>query len=54
MAKDKSKRIGAKRGIKEILEHPFFDGLDIEAMMKKELTPGYMPDINEGELKYFD
>ena len=22
--------------------------------MAKKLTPGYMPDINDGELKYFD
>jgi hypothetical protein len=36
------------------LEHPFFESLDIEALLKKELTPTYLPDINEGELKYFD
>ena len=54
LAKDKNKRIGAKKGIQEILSHPFFDELDVEALLKKELEPGYMPDINEGELKYFD
>ena len=40
--------------MKEILEHPFFKPLDIPALMAKKLTPGYMPDINDGELKYFD
>ena len=54
LEKDKSKRLGAKGGVQEILDHPFFDGLDIEKLLKKELTPEYMPDINQGELKYFD
>jgi hypothetical protein len=26
----------------------------MDALVKKQLTPGYKPDINEGELKYFD
>jgi hypothetical protein len=54
LAKDKDKRIGGKKGMSEILAHPFFEGLDIEALINKQLTPPYMPDINEGELKYFD
>lgn len=54
LQKDKNKRIGAKKGIAEVLQHPFFEELDIDALLKKELTPEYMPDINEGELKYFD
>jgi len=47
-------RIGAKGGINEILKHPFFDGLDIDLLKAKKLVPTYLPDINEGELKYFD
>ena len=55
LTKDKSKRIGAgENGIKEILAHPFFNELDIEALMKKTIQPTYMPDINEGELRFFD
>lgn len=54
LMKKKDMRIGAKGGVKEILEHEFFKPLDIEALMAKKLTPPYMPKINEGELKYFD
>ena len=51
--KNRKKRIGAIGGIKEILDHPFFSELDIDALLKKKLTPEYMPEIT-GELKYFD
>jgi len=49
-----TKRIGAKKGTAEILQHPFFEGLDIDLLLAKKLTPEYMPEINEGELKFFD
>ena len=54
LMKKKDLRIGAKGGVKEILEHEFFKPLDIEGLMAKKLTPPYMPKINDGELKYFD
>ena len=54
MSKEKNKRIGAKKGVSEILAHPFFEGLDIDALLAKKLKPTYKPDINEGEYKYFD
>ena len=54
MAKNKKNRLGATGGWKEILAHPFFEGLDVEKLLKKQLKPKYMPDINEGEFKYFD
>lgn len=54
LSKEKDKRIGSRKGMAEILAHPFFEGLDIDALINKQLVPPYMPDINEGELKYFD
>ena len=40
LTKNRTKRIGAgPEGIKEILAHPFFAELDIDALMKKQLTP---------------
>ena len=55
LTKNRTKRIGnGPDGIKEILAHPFFAELDIDALMKKQITPGYMPDINDGEFKFFD
>jgi hypothetical protein len=46
LSKEKNKRIGAKKGIQELLDHPFFKDLDMEKLLKKELIPTYMPDIN--------
>jgi serum/glucocorticoid-regulated kinase 2 len=37
LMKKKDERIGAKGGVKEILEHPFFKDLDIDALMQKKL-----------------
>ncbi len=51
--KDKRSRLGAKEDVKEILEHPFFEGLDIDKLLKKELVPPYKPVIND-DLKFFD
>jgi serine/threonine protein kinase len=51
--KNKKKRLGAQGDVAEILAHPFFHGLDIEKLTKKELTPPYMPEISD-DLKYFD
>jgi serine/threonine protein kinase len=53
LEKNKKKRLGAQRDVQEILEHPFFAGLDIDKLMKKQLVPPYMPEIND-DLKYFD
>ena len=52
--KNRKRRLGAQDDVREILAHPFFKSLDIEALLKKEIKPDYMPAINEGELMYFD
>ena len=36
------------------MAHPFFNELDISLLKQKKLKPDYMPEIAEGELKYFD
>lgn len=51
--KNKKKRLGAQGDIGEILAHPFFAGIDLEKLLKRELVPPYMPAITD-ELKYFD
>ena len=53
LEKDKTKRLGAKDDVNEILAHPFFDGLSIEALLKKEIVPTYKPEITD-DLKFFD
>jgi len=57
LTKDPKKRLGSETGANEILEHPFFDDLDIDDLMEKKITAEYVPDINENdkyELKFFD
>lgn len=51
--KNKKKRLGAQGDVAEILAHPFFAGLDMDKLIKKQLQPPYMPDISD-DLKYFD
>ena len=50
--KNKKTRLGAN-GIDEIMSHKFFADLDIDKLMRKEITPPYKPDSNE-DLAYFD
>jgi hypothetical protein len=53
LEKDKTKRLGAKFDVDEILAHPFFKSLDIEKLLAKELIPPYKPEIKD-DLKFFD
>ncbi len=53
LEKDKTKRLGAKGDVTEILEHPFFKSIDIEKLLKKEINPPYKPAITN-DLKFFD
>ena len=55
--KDPSKRLGTQNDANEILEHPFFDDIDIDDLMEKKLTPDYIPEIDQNDkydLKHFD
>ena len=53
LEKDKRKRLGAQGDVADILEHPFFKGLDIEKLKNKQLKPPYQPVI-KNDLKFFD
>lgn len=50
--KDRQNRLGAN-GIDEILEHPWFADLNIEQLKLKQLTPPYVPRVQD-DLAYFD
>ena len=40
-------------GIDEILAHPWFADLNIEALLAKQITPPYVPRVQD-DLAYFD
>lgn len=50
--KDRTQRLGAN-GIDEILAHPWFADLNIEALLQKQIDPPYVPRVQE-DLAYFD
>lgn len=41
--KNKKTRLGAKGDVNEILSHPFFNNIDIEKVLNKQLLPPYQP-----------
>lgn len=50
--KDRQQRLGAN-GIDEILAHPWFADLNMEALQAKTITPPYVPRAQD-DLAYFD
>lgn len=55
LSKDPSKRLGSDTGANEILDHPFFEDIDVDDLMEKKVTPEYVPEIDEEDkLKFFD
>jgi len=53
LEKSRKKRLGSTGDLAEILGHPFFNGIDLEAIVSKKLDPPYKPEIGD-DLKYFD
>ena len=45
LEKDKKLRIGSKSDAAEILSHPFFNGLDLGKLSKREIQPTYIPKV---------
>lgn len=55
LEKDRKKRLGQKNDVDEVLSHPFFAGLDLEKLLKKELPPPFIPKLqSEYDLSNFD
>jgi serine/threonine protein kinase len=47
LERDPSKRLGAMGGIQEIKNHPFFAGIDWDALREKKITPPIKPAIRK-------
>jgi hypothetical protein len=43
LIKDKNKRLGATNGVSEILAHPWFSDMEVEALLSYNVTPPFMP-----------
>lgn len=50
--KNRQTRLGAN-GVEEILSHPWFEDIDMDKLLKKEIEPPYVPKSKD-ELSYFD
>ena len=51
--KDRTKRLGStggKEGFKEVLAHPWFHDLDIEAIEAKKMKPPYRPNFGDQDI----
>lgn len=55
MNKDQNKRLGAKNGLSEIKEHPFFASLDFDEVLNRKLNSPFKPEINDStDVSNFD
>jgi serum/glucocorticoid-regulated kinase 2 len=55
LEKDPAKRLGAKRDAEEIKEHPFFEDVDWNLMMRKRIPTPYKPLLDsKDDTKHFD
>jgi len=45
LKKDRTVRLGAQGGIKEIMAHPFFADIDIKKLENYEMEPPFQPDF---------
>ena len=55
LAKDRLQRLGQNDDMDEIMLHPFFRDVDIEALLNKSVKPPFVPEINnKNDLRNFD
>ena len=46
LVKNQDLRLGSKGGFEEIKKHPFFEGMDFEALYNQKVTPPFKPALN--------
>jgi len=55
LAKDRKERLGQKGDMDDILSHPFFSDINVADLLKKKVTPPFVPKIdNSKDLSNFD
>ena len=53
MDKDPHKRLGSKGGAKEIMDHPWFKGVNWEKVKDKKIKVPYKPDMKDKSLTHW-
>ena len=53
LVKDKRQRLGSKDDFVEVLSHPYFKDLDINALEQKKIPPPFMPNFGSKSLADF-
>jgi len=46
LKKDPNERLGSTNGIDEILAHPWFSDIDVDALMKRQIVPDFKPKLS--------
>ena len=55
LVKDRKERLGLKTGVDEILEHPWFQDINIDAILNKKMQAPFVPNItSKQDLSNFD
>lgn len=49
LIKDRKHRLGQKNDVDEILQHPFFEGIDMNLLLERKIQPPYIPKIEPVE-----
>jgi serum/glucocorticoid-regulated kinase 2 len=47
LCKDQDQRLGSKNGFNDIMQHPFFKGLDFNALIHKKIEAPYKPELKD-------
>jgi serine/threonine protein kinase len=45
--KDPEKRLGSQNGVKEVLEHPWFDDYDLDKLLSRQVIAPFIPEISD-------
>lgn len=49
LQKDRKKRLGQKKDVDEILGHKFFEGIDLDALIRRNIKAEFIPKLDDKE-----
>lgn len=52
--KDRKKRLGSVNDVDDVLAHPFFAGIDQEALLLRKLPADFIPTVDASGINNFD